>query len=104
VTAQFDVYRNPDRASAREIPYLLVLQADALRHLNTRVAAPLVSPRKIALFEQLMPEVEVNGARLVADMTNLGTIPVRELKDFVVRLQHHRERFIAALDLVFTGI
>jgi hypothetical protein len=48
---QYDVFRNPfdDRETN---PYLIILQADRT-HTDSRVVAPLVSPRTVKWFEQL---------------------------------------------------
>ena len=43
--AQHDIYRNPDPATAGDIPYILDLQCDLLSHLATRVVVPVVSLR-----------------------------------------------------------
>lgn len=40
--AQFDVCRNANPASSRDIPYLLEVQSDLLDVLATRVVVPLV--------------------------------------------------------------
>lgn len=42
--AQFDIYRNPNPASANTIPYLLDVQSYLLSHLITRMVAPLSRP------------------------------------------------------------
>lgn len=105
VTAsQFDVFPNPDRHSAAAHPYLIVLQSNAVEDLNTRVVAPLVAPSAMRGFERLMPLVSVDGKTLMIDVSNLGTIPVREISAPVANLEAERYHIIAAIDLVFTGI
>jgi mRNA-degrading endonuclease toxin of MazEF toxin-antitoxin module len=101
---QFDICRNPDPASAAWIPYFVVLQADAVSHLTTRIVAPLVSSGKISSFERLMPEVQVAQRRYVVDMTNIGVIAKNELAQPVENLESQRYRLVAAIDLLFTGI
>lgn len=101
---QFDVFSNPDQASAKNHPYLMVLQADVLSELNTRLVAPLIPPKSIPFFERLMPAVEVDGARLVVDPTNMAAIHIRHLKDLVTNLSGERDRILAAIDLVVLGI
>jgi toxin CcdB len=104
VPSQLDVFRNPDPASATTHPYLIVLQSDVLSDLNTRIVAPLVSPRKIPLFEKLMPLVQVERRQYVIDVMNLGVIPVRELAAYVTNLASEYERMVQAVDLLFTGV
>jgi toxin CcdB len=104
VPFQLDVYRNPDRASAKAHPYLIVLQSDSLADSDTRVVAPLVSPKKLPLFERLMPQVRVEAKEYVIDVTNLGVVPARELHQFVINLAAEHYRIIGAIDLLFTGV
>jgi toxin CcdB len=101
---QFDVFSNPYPDSVSSHPYFIVLQTDALEHLNTRLVAPLVAPKLLPLFERLMPEVGVEGSRYVIDFTNIGAIPTRMLQKPVANLEAERDRFIGAIDLVFTGV
>jgi toxin CcdB len=104
VTLQFDVFPNPDRDSAASHPYFVVLQSNAIAHLNTRIVAPLVPPSAVRGFERLMPLVSVDGRTLMIDVSNLGTIPVREIPAPILNLESERYRIIATIDLVFTGI
>ena len=100
---QFDVCANPDPASSEAHPYLVVLQTNGLVDLNTRVVAPLIPPKRIPFFERLMPEVVVKGTRYVIDITNIGVVPTRELPGAIMNIESHRDRIVAAIDLVFTG-
>jgi toxin CcdB len=102
--SQFDVFKNPDPASASSHPYLIILQANGLANLNTRIVAPLVAPKRLPLFERLMPEVTVAKSRYVIDVTNIGVVPAHELSKPIANLESERYRIVAAVDLVFTGI
>src|SRR5215475_9332190 len=102
--AQFDVFPNPDPEFADSHPYFVVLQANALGHLKTRLIAPLIAPKRLALFARLMPEVTVGASRYVIDVTNIGAIPTSLLKSSITNLEEQRYQIIGALDLVFTGI
>jgi hypothetical protein len=101
---QFDVFVNADLESAESHPYLIVLQHDALHHLNTRIVAPLIVPKKLPLFDRLMPEVTVRGARYVIDMTNIGVLPQSFLQESVANLQTEHYHIAHGFDRVFTGI
>ncbi|NIJ47708.1 CcdB family protein [Rhizomicrobium electricum] len=103
-TKQFDVFANPDPASVKTHPYLIVLQSDQLSRLNTRVVAPLVSPKSIPFFERLTPGLDVNGDHFVIDPTNIGAVPERVLKKRVANLESERYRILAAVDMVFVGV
>jgi len=101
---QFDVFRNPDSETSDTHPYLIVLQSDALRDLDTCVVAPLVSPRAIKFFERLLPQVAVDGTRYVIATPDMAAMPVGEIGAPVTNLEAERYRISAAIDLVFTGI
>ena len=101
---QFDVFENPDPASAEAHPYFLILQADRLKDLNTRIVAPLVAPRTLPGFERLMPVVSVKNKNFVVDVTNVGVFPLKLIPKPVVNLESERYRIVGALDLIFTGI
>jgi toxin CcdB len=104
VPVQFEVYKNPSAASAKSVPYVVVIQSDELRHLNTRLVAPLIAPKSMKFFPRLMPEVVVRNEKLVVDVTNLAALPVKLLDRRIGELSSHRDRIIQALDLVFTGV
>jgi toxin CcdB len=101
---QYDVFVNPDPEFAESHPYFVVLQHDGLRHLNTRIVAPLIAPKTVPFFERLMPEVTVKSSQYVVDITNIGVIPAGALQERVANLEDRRYDIVRAIDLVFTGI
>ncbi len=101
---QFDVCPNPDPETRDAHPYLVVLQSDALKYIDTRVVAPLVGPKKIQFLERLLPEVTLNGSRYVIAVPDLAAMPTAQLTSPVGNLEEYRDHIIGALDLVFTGI
>ena len=102
--SQFDVHPNPSRSSRDDRPYLLVVQARFLDHLKTRVCAPLIVEGALAFERRLNPILPIKGHNYYLSPTELVTLPVRLLGKPVANLENHRDRIIAALDLVFTGI
>lgn len=104
MVTQFDVFENPDPESAEAHPYFVILQADRLRELNTRIVAPLVAPKSLPGFERLMPLVSVKNKKLVVDITNVGVFPLKLIPKPVVNLESERYRIVGAIDLIFTGI
>jgi toxin CcdB len=101
---QFDVFENPDPESAEAHPYFVVLQADRLKELNTRIVAPLIVPRTVPGFERLMPLVSVKNKNFVVDITNVGVFPLKLIPKPVANLEPERYRIVGAIDLIFTGI
>lgn len=102
--AQFDVFANPNSATAASIPYLLDVQNDLLEHLATRVVVPLyaesVLPQPI---QHLNPVFQLDGEALVLVTQELAGIPATLLKTKVASLAPDRSRIIAAIDFLFTG-
>jgi len=106
VTRRFDVFRNPNAAASKHLPFLLVVQSELLEDLPTRVVIPLV--RASALKNQsatlLNPEFDVEGIHVVALAQQLAAVPISALRKHVTSLEAHRESILRALDFLFSGI
>ena len=101
---QFDVFRNPDAETSGTHPYLIVLQSDAIFDIDSCVVAPLISARTIKLFERLLPRVFVDGTQYVVAIPDMAAIPTGEIGAPVANLETDRDKLLAAIDLIFTGI
>lgn len=103
---RFDVYRNGDSASARHIPYLLIVQSELLLALPTRVVVPLVVPRELTgpPARHLNPEFDVDGQRVVMLTQQLAGVAIQRLKVRVGTLEAHHHTILRALDFLFSGI
>jgi toxin CcdB len=104
--AQFDVYRNPNRASRARVPYLLDVQSDLLEPLATRIVVPLCKPEVLGgkPAERLNPAFVVEGRKVLMLTPELAGVPRRVLGDQVANLAAERPTIVAALDLAITGI
>lgn len=104
--AQFDVYRNPNPATRARIPYLVDVQSELLDSLTTRVVVPLCKPvvLKGRLAERLNPVFQVEGRKVCLLTPELAGVPARTLGVPVGSLSGERDAFIAALDLLISGI
>lgn len=97
--ARFDVYRNPDGGA-----WLLDVQADLLRHMNTRVVVPLMAlPEAPKPAGTLNPVFEIENAQVAMVTQYLAAIPASLLKQPVCTLEARRVEITAALDLLFQG-
>lgn len=105
VIRRFDVVRNPNPRTQRPVPFLLVLQSELLDGLDTRIVAPLARARGLSgrAAERLNPLVEVDGEQLVMLTQQIGAVPLASLAR-VTNIERDRDRIIAALDLLFSGI
>lgn len=97
--ARFEVFRNPDGAG-----YLLDVQADLLRHLNTRVVVPLL-PLEMAPTPArfLNPVFKLEGEAVSMVTQFLAAVPATMLRTAVGSLERQRNDITAALDLLFQG-
>lgn len=101
---QFDVRTNPERRSRDQIPYVVVLQSDRFDDTRGVVVAPLIREDRARPHSGLYPVVEVEGLRLVIVVSELAAAPRSLVSRPVANLLGDRDRIIAALDLLFTGI
>ena len=103
--AQFEVYRNPNKASAQAVPFLLDVQSDFLSGFSTRVVVPLAPTGSVGKSAQrLHPQFQIGGAGMVMMTELLAAVPKRALGVSVTSLAPQRDEIIAALDFLITGI
>lgn len=102
---QFTAYRNRNRRTRADIPFLLTVQHDLLSHLTTRVVIPLYLKKPVGTrpIARLTPEIQLEGKLLVVMTSELGAVSTQELGEAVGSLAHHRAEIIAALDLLISG-
>ena len=103
---RFDIFRNADRASAKHIPFLLIVQSELLDDIPTRVVVPLVVPQALSgpPARMLNPEFEIDGQRVVMLTQQLAGVPVQRLKSRVAHLGEQSHTILRALDFLFSGI
>jgi toxin CcdB len=103
--AQFDVHRNPNRASSRSVPYLLDVQTDLLESLSSRVVIPLVRlSRTVRPMSRLNPTFEIKGVTCVLSTAELAGVSKATVGEKVASLKNQRAEIIRALDFLITGI
>lgn len=101
---QFDVMANPFPRSRERQPFLVNLQSDLLaRTLDTVVVAPLERARG-TYADRLNPSVTVEGEPYVVIAQEVVTVRKSVLGKPCGSIAEERDRIIAALDLLFTGI
>jgi len=105
VTAhQFDVFPNPSAHGKRWRPFLVVIQAEFLANSRTRVVVPLVQKTEIKPIARLNPLIAVENDELYFHPVELAHIPEELLRNRIANLEAHRDKLVAAIDLVFAGI
>ena len=100
---QFDIVQNPDPSEAVERPFLIVLQSDLVSGLRSTVVAPLVIRTAMEGASRLNPLIALDGSEFWLAIHELFAIDRRGLGQPVGSAADHRDKIIAALDLLFTG-
>ena len=87
------------------MPYLLDIQHDLLRDLDTRVVVPMVPAERFKrLSATLHPVFHIDGRHLVLLTHRLAAISRRELGEMVVNLADQSVEIGAAVDLLRSGV
>jgi toxin CcdB len=101
---QFDVFANPT-ASRAAIPYLVILQSDALDQTDAVLCAPLMPASQFtATRGGLNPSFVVKDTPHVLSPDQMAPLSRRLLKAPVASLAAERESIARAIDLLFFGI
>jgi len=104
VSSQFDVYHHPDGGRGG-YPLLVCLQSDIAGVANTVVIAPLAPSGVVAgLNPRAFPEVLFEGSAYRVMIPQLAAVSRKLLKAYAGNLQGERDKLLAAIDLLFTGI
>lgn len=103
---QFDVFTNPNSATAKSFPFLLDVQSDLLNGLATRVVVPLATMETVSNkpAQYLNPVFMVDGRKLVMLTQEMAGVPVKRLGTFVTSLAESRSEIVRALDMVLSGV
>ena len=100
--ARFDVYTNPDAGERKLVPYLLDVQNDFLRAMDTRVVIPLWSASAFRMrIRYLNPELTIDQNTVVMDTASVGAIPATDLRRPVKNLASQQIDIMNALDALF---
>ncbi len=100
--ARFDVYAHPDAALRKLTPFLLDVQNEFIRGLDTCVVIPMRPVSRLRhRLRELHPAFEVAGAQMVLDTPALAAFPARELTRCVANLGERRVEIVAAMDSLF---
>jgi toxin CcdB len=99
--AQFDVYINENNQTNQRVPYLLDVQNDILKSLNTRVVIPLV--RDLKGVQGLTKEFIINDEKVYLTTAQMGAVMISELKQKVTSLENEKEEIKNSIDFLIYG-
>lgn len=103
---QFQLYKNVNKTTQKNYPYLLDIQSNLLSELRTTVAIPLM-PKRLAgdhAISKLNPVIRIKGEHFIVMTQNLAGIDRNALGAFVCDLGQYRSEIISAIDFVLSGI
>lgn len=99
--SQFDVYKS----RSKKVELLLDLQDDMLQNLSTRVVAPLVSPNMFSPRMNIVnPALTLNGREYILLTHLLAAVKSSTLGKNIGSVSEQRNKIVAALGMLFTGI
>jgi len=103
---QFDVYKNPSKASCKFYPFLVDIQNNYISDIDTRIVIPLGKAEnfKNQIMQRLQLEIHYEDQDLVLMTPQISSISKKLLKSSVGSLAHLRQEIIDALDFAITGI
>jgi toxin CcdB len=103
---QFALYRNRNPASRTRFPLLLDIQSDLLEGLATRVVVPLAlaSAARARSMRTLTPILKFEGKEFLMVTPQVAGIPERELGPIAGDLASHRDKIVAAVDFLLSGV
>ena len=103
---QFALYRNRNPASRTRFRLLLDIQSDLLEGLATRVVVPLALARaaRVRPMRTLTPILKFEGKEFLMLTPQVTGIPTRELGPVAGDLASDRDKIIAAVDFLLSGI
>ena len=103
---QFDVYKNPSKATQQTFPFILDIQHDYISDIGTRIVLPLgrVQYFRNENLGKLTPTIEYEDDELILLTPQIASMPKSKLQNPVGTLEHFRTEILAALDFAITGI
>jgi len=99
--AQFDVYKNENERTNKDVPYLLDIQNDLLSSLDTRVVIPLVF--SLAKVDRLTKELKIDDEILYLYTDQMATIPFSLLSEKICSIKEQSEEIKNSIDFLIYG-
>ena len=103
---QFTLYENQNPDSREAYPYFVDIQNTLLGSLNTRLVIPLTPLKYLddTNIGNLCPTTTLDGNQFVLLTHQMTNVPVSALQSEIGSLEHLRDKIVAAIDFLVTGI
>jgi len=104
--SQFHLYENTNKATQKTYPYFVDIQSDLLDTLNSRVVIPLtpLSTSDKSYPAHLCPTLTINDAHFALLTHQITSVSVNFLRECEGSVASNRDKIIAAIDFLVTGI
>ncbi|OAI06355.1 plasmid maintenance protein CcdB [Methylomonas methanica] len=102
--AQFTLYRNNNKQTRANYPYLLDVQAELLQSLKTRLVVPAINCATGPAIDKLNPLFTLGDEQYLLLIQQMAGIPVANLGETAADLSYLRTEIVAAIDILITGI
>ncbi|WP_121627045.1 CcdB family protein [Poseidonibacter antarcticus] len=99
--AQFDVYKNENERTNKEVPYLLDIQNDILSSLDTRVVIPLVF--SLAKVDKLTKELKIKDEIVYLYTDQMATIGLSLLNEKICSIKEQGDEIKNSIDFLIYG-
>ena len=101
---QYDICRNANAASRKQVPFVIVLQSDLMQDFKTVVVAPLMTETPATKISKLNPVVLAQGRTYRVSMAEMAGVLRSQLGETIANVEDQHAEFVASIDLLFTGI
>lgn len=100
--AQFDVYRNTNRNTAKWFPFLVEVQSDVFEDSNRAVYVPLVHSADLKKPDKVLnAEFKMSGVEVRLFPLDIASAPRNSVGDKIGDISDESDKIVAALDLLF---
>lgn len=102
---QFDIFRNINPKSSKDVPFLINLQSDPLDLLTSKIVAPLrkeadYSDQKLS---RIHITIKIRNIDYIIFISEMAAISSDLMGEKVMNAAALRQKLISAIDLLFTG-
>jgi len=103
--AQFDITKNNNKTSKKDVPFIMEIQSNSVSILGTRIVVPLrrTENNLDKMISKIHVSIEVENNEYIAFISEMAAIPSGMLGPTITNGASRRTEIISAIDLLFTG-
>ncbi len=103
--AQFDISKNNNKTSKKDVPFIMEIQSNSVSILGTRIVVPLrrTENNLDKMISKIHVSIEVENTKYIAFISEMAAIPSGIIGPAITNGAFKRIEIISAIDLLFTG-